>query len=326
MELDGLGNLICDGKCAWHSAEGGSLSELKRIVPLEQLQPGYWSYPLGELTWQMHQTDQYRQWNPVGENVEQRLERSYKTIKVIKYSQKKIVLDSYLKLLKQVSSANSNEVLNTIVYGMNDRLTNLKLLDSTFTLIAKNISVFGSSKDATQHLINFSLNNPNTTFQFIPFAVQTCNTFSDSIRYQILTVLSNGFYSYFNSNLDVQKAATEQYLSLLPQIHGIEPTNSLRKFYSVYNQKNRKRNDEIAQINQEYNSQIASILADSTMKAMQAQLEYEAAKETKKELRKNSIYAIAGGFISIALLGTILTLLSIQRILKRMELVSQSKE
>lgn len=303
-----------------------SLSELKRIIPQDQWQPGYWTYPLGELAWQMHQTDQYRQWNPSGENVEQRLDRSYKAIKAKKYAAKKLVLDSYLKILRQITTINSSEVLNSITYGMNDRFTDLHLLDSSFSLISKNLKTFGTSKDAAQHLIGFTLNNPIATFQFIPFAIETCKNFSDSSRYEILTILSNSFYSYFNGNVEVQREATEQFKNLLPQIHGLDPIAALRKFYSVYNQKNRKRNDEITRINDDYNTQITAILADSSMKAIQVEIEFAAKKEMKSELRKKSVYAIAGGFIAIALLGTILTLLSIQRILKKLETISESNK
>ena len=302
-----------------------SLSELKRIIPQDQWQPGYWSYPYGELAWQTHQTDQYRQWNSSGENVEERLERSYRAIKAKKYAAKKSALDSYLKILKQIPSTNSTEVLNSIIYNMNDRFTDIHLLDSAFTLIASNLKTFSASKDAAQHLIGFTLNYPKAAFDFIPFAIHTCLQFSDSARYQILTVLSSGFYSSFNSNVEVQKEATEQFNSLLPHIHGIDPAKALRKFYSVYNQKNRKRNDEIVRINDDYNNQVAAILADSTMRAMQAEVKLMADKEKKSELRNKSVYAIGGGFIAIALLGTILTLLSIQRILKRMEIVAEQK-
>lgn len=303
-----------------------SLSELKRIIPQDQWQPGSWFYPAGELAWEAHQTDQYRKWNPSGENVEQRLERSYKQIKAKKYSGKKIALDAYLKVLKQIPPSNSNEVLNTIIYSMNDRFTDLHLLDSTFSLIAKSIETFSNSKDAAQHLIGFALNNPKATFKFIPFAVQVCKELSDSSRFQVLTVLSNSFYSSFNENVEVQKEATEQFNNLRPLIRGVDTDIALRKFYSVYNQKNRKRNEEITRIDDDYNAQIASILADSTMKAIQADIEFAASKELKSDLRKNSIYAIAGGFIAIALLGTILTLLSIQRILKKLEVVSFNKD
>ncbi|MEI7492793.1 MAG: hypothetical protein WCK92_15430 [Bacteroidota bacterium] len=303
-----------------------SLSELKRIIPKDEWQPGFWSYPYGELAWQMHPSDpNYRHWNPSGDNVEQRLERSYRPIKARKYSEKKTALDSYLKILKQVPSIKSTEVLNFIIYNMNDRFSDLHILDSAFTLIAKSLKPFSASSDAAQHLIGFVLNNPKATFDFVPFAIHSCNQISDSARFQFLAGLIDGFYTYFNSNVEVQKEATEQFNKLLPQLPGINPAKALRKFYSVYNQKNQKRNAEIGRIDDEYNTQVAAILADSTMRAMQAEENFLADKEKKSELKSKSLYVVAGGFIAIALLGTILTLLSIQRILRKMELLAESK-
>lgn len=303
-----------------------SLAELKKIIPKDDWQPGYWSYPYGELAWQMHPSDpNYRIWNPRDENVEQRLEHSYKRIQAKDYLAKKIALDSYLKVLKQVPSTNSTVVLDFIINNMNNRFSDPNFLDSTFTVIAKNLKTFSSTSDAARYLVRFALNNPTSTFDFIPFAIQECNKVSDSTRFQFLTSLIDGYYTYFNNNFVVQKEATEQFVKLLPQLQGTNPSTALLKFYFVYNQKNRKRNDEISRINEDYYTQVSAILADSTMRAMQAELKYQADKEKKSELRGKSLYAIAGGFVAIAFLGTILTLLSIQRILRRMEKVVESK-
>lgn len=303
-----------------------SLAELKKIIPKDNWQPGYWSYPYGELAWQMHPSDpNYRRWNPSGENVEQRLEHSYKRIQAKNYSAKKVALDSYLKVLKQVASTNSTVVLDFIIYNMNDRFSDPHFLDSTFTLVAKNLKTFSATSDAAQNLLGFALNNPKATFDFIPFAVQECSKISDSTRFQFLASLIDGYYTYFNSNVEVQKESTGQFDKLLPQLPGINPSKALRKFYSVYNQKNQKRNAEISRINDDYNTQVTAILADSTMRALQAEVKFQSDKEKKSEMRAKSLYAVAGGFVAIALLGTILTLLSIQRILRRMEAVAESK-
>ena len=303
-----------------------SLAELKKIIPKDEWQPGYWSYPYGELAWQMHPSDpNYRNWNPSGDNVEQRLERSYIPIDAKQYSQKKAALDSYLKILKQIPSSKSSEVLNFIIYNMNERFSDLHVLDSAFTIIASSLKTFSGSTDAAQNLIGFVLNNPKSAFDFIPFAILTCNQISDSLRFQLLTGLTDGFYTYFNSDVEVQKDATEQFTKLLPQLRGINPAKALRKFYSIYNHKNQKRNEEIGRINEDYNSQVTAILADSTMRAIQAEAKYFSDKEKKSEFKSKSLYVVAGGFIAIALLGTILTLLSIQRILRRMESIAESK-
>ncbi len=303
-----------------------SLSELKRIIPKDQWQPGFWSYPYGELAWQMHPADpNYKRWNPQGEDVEQQLERSYLPLHAKTYSQKKEALDSYLKILKQIPSAKSYSVLYFIMNNTNERFADLHLLDTVFTLIASNLKTFSGSTDAAKDLVGFSVTNHKSAFEFIPFAARTCSQVSDSLRYQLLSGLFEGYYRYFNNDLEVQKEATGQFNKLLPQIPGINRAKALRKFYAVYNRKNQKRNNEIVRINEEYNSQVAAIVADSAVRAAQAEIKYFSDKEKKSEFRNKSMYVIAGGFIAVALLGTILTLLSIQRILRRMESLAENK-
>jgi hypothetical protein len=70
----------------------------------------------------------------------------------------------------------------------------------------------------------------------------------------------------------------------------------------------------------DYNAQVNLIVADSLQQVALNQALYEEAKSKKNVLKWKSLYVVGGGFIMIALLGTILTLLSIQRILKKMEL------
>jgi hypothetical protein len=296
-----------------------SLSELKRIIPQADWQPGYWTYPFGELAWQRYQTEQYRQWNPNGENIEQKLERTYSTIKAKNFTSKKRALDAYITILKRVPSENAAQVLTTITYSINDRFRDLELLDTTFSLVASSLSIYPSQNEAAQHLIVFVLNNPRSALEFISFASETSRQFPPDSRYPVLTALTSGHYSSFSNAVPIQKEATQQFLSLVPRLQSQEPEKALRKFYAVYNNKNKKRNAEIARINAEYNKQVAAIITDSSLKATRAEIKFLADQEIKNQTRATSIKAIGAGFVAIALLGTILTLLSIQRILKRME-------
>lgn len=303
-----------------------SLGVLKKNIPQDQWQPGYWVYPAGELAWQMHQTEQYRQWVSIGENMEQKIDRSFQVIQAGKYTAKKIALDAYIKIILQVPEANRGGILNSILNNMNDKFTDIHLLDTTFSLIAKNVKHFTVSKnEATQKLIEFVSNNPNSTFDFVPFTIQICQKFPDASRYQILEVSTSEFYNAFSRNAKVQKEATDQFNKLLPQLKVVDPAQSLYKFYAVYNQKNRERNEEIRRINDDYNLKVSAIIADSTMRAIQAEEKYLTDKNKKSEMRTKSLYVVGGGFLAVALFGTILTLLSIQRILKRMELTMENR-
>ena len=303
-----------------------ALLELKKIIPDDQWKPGRWVIT-NQLGWEMYHSDQYRRWESTGNTMEDYLESIYRVIKAKKYADKKRVLVSVTKIVKQVPGDIKGLPIQNISSSVNSNWSDLKMFDSICAVIEGNVNSFGkkNSNEMIENMIRFGFNNPNTVFEFIPFAIKTVNQFSDSLRSSIFSLLSSSFYSYFNGNIEMQKEATQQFSELIPQLNGYNPTKALRKFYSIYNQKNRKRNDEMVRLMNEYESQLKSLVADSLIQAQMAEVKYNENQSKKNDLRWKSLYVVGGGFIAIALLGTILTLLSIQRILKRIENVAEKE-
>ena len=304
-----------------------SLSELKRIVP-----PGQWEPRVlkisNQLGWDLYHSEPYGWWVSNGRTVEDNLENIYRNLKLKKYSEKKKAIDSFIKIANSVPEDYKAKVIEDISMSINSNWSNLKILDSLSSSLANEIRTFNGIKhsEAIHNLISFSFNTPQNIFDFIPFASKACIEFPDSSRTEALNVIISAYYNYFNNNVEVQKDATKQFIDLMPMIRGVNRAFALRKFYSVYNRKNQKRNEHIAQLLNEYNSQISVIIADSTMRAQNEEGKYRISQMAKSELRWRAAYAVGGGFIAIALLGTVLTLLSIQRILKKLEVTSDNRQ
>ncbi|MDB5209378.1 MAG: hypothetical protein JWQ30_205 [Sediminibacterium sp.] len=298
-----------------------ALLELRKIIPDNQWKPGEFRID-NQVGWDLTHSDQYRTWVPTGYSIEDYLANIYGSIKANKYSEKKQVLVAITKIAKTAAADGKGKSIEFVASSINANWSDPKMLDSVCTMIATNQRIFNANKstDAMENIIRFSFSNPNDAFEFIPFSIKICSQISDSLRSFVLSVLTSSYYNYFHQNIAVQKEATDQFASLIPQLKGINPANALQKFYLVYNNDNSQRNDVIAKIMNDYNAQINLIVADSLQQVALNQILYEEAKRKKSDLKWKSLYVVGGGFILIALLGTILTLLSIQRILKKMEL------
>jgi hypothetical protein len=296
------------------------LLELKKIIPQDKWQSGVYVYPYGELAWQLHPANpNYRQWVAQEHSLADKLETVYQKMKLENYRQRKAILFSYLRVVKQVPAQDSYEVIYAFMDNANRKFSDIARIDSLSKAIASSIKNFRQSAEAAKVLVQFSLNNPNDCFDFLRLVNDYSVKFADSIRLPMTVRMIEGYYFYFNNNLEAQKEATSEFMQLVPQLKG-KPLNSLLpKFYLIYAQKNQQRNNEIAQIENSYKLTIESIRQDSINRSNEAELMYQKKKESKSSWRMKAVYAIFGGFVAIALLGTILTLLSIQRILRKME-------
>ena len=300
-----------------------ALEGLRKIIPENQWKPGQWEIT-NQLGWDMYHSDQYRRWVPTGNNIEDYLESIYRSIDAKKYKEKKSALESVTKIVNAMPADIKGIPVQYVSNSVNSDWKDLKLFDSLCSEIAKNVTFFGKeTANATERMTQFGFNEQNSAFEFIPFVVKTSKQFSDSLRFSVFSTLASSYYNYFNKNVEIQKDATEQFNELIPQLHGINPAKALKKFYSIFNQKNKDRNVSIARMMNDYELQINSIIADSARQAMQAEITYIEKQGEKKDLRWKSLQAVGGGFVAIALLGTILTLLSIQRILKRIEIFAE---
>lgn len=296
-----------------------ALAQLKNLMPDDQWKPGQWVIT-NQLGWDLYHSDKYRQWIASGSSIEDNLDRIYKALKAKKYAGKKRALVSITNIVKSFPHDINGQPVQYISKYANSNWQDLRMFDSLCTLISTNISVFRQKpSEPVEQMVKFGFNEQYVAFDFIPFAIRTVSQFADSLKASVFSTLYYSYYNNFDRNFEVQKEATQQFNDLIPQLQRHDPALVLRKLYMVYNQKNKQRSDEIARLLANYQEQINYIKIDSTNKAYQAQIEYLQKQAKKKELRWKSMQAIGAGFIAIALLGTILTLLSIQRILKRME-------
>lgn len=297
-----------------------ALIEFRKMIPDDQWKPGTYliTNPTG---WEMYHLEQYRIWQPSGPSVEEDLDNIYDVVKASDFAHKKNVLETISKIIKSVPSDSKGKSVQKIASSINQNWIEPKILDSVCNLIVSTLPTFKgkSASEAAIEIIGFSLANRGVVFEFLPFAAKTCSILPDSLRATFFSGLTSAYDNNFNENFPVQKEATDQFKSLIPQLNGVNPTKALKKFYTVYNYSNRQRNLDIARLESEYKIQVNKIEADSLAQVRINEIIYQEEKQKKSDLKWKALQAVAGGFVLIALLGTVLTLLSIQRILKKIE-------
>jgi hypothetical protein len=299
-----------------------SVDELKKLFTVEQWTPGSWVY-VSDLAKQMYPNDnRYRHWEQSGKSMDQYLDDIYNQINAAKYAQKRATVNSITKIVKVTPNEARSVPIQKIAAFADSRWTNSKDFDSLCTVIAANAGIFGKqSSEALSDMISFGLKNPNDAFGFIPFAVELCRQFPENTRESILRELRSA-YRGFNT-FEAQREATAQFNELIPQLQGMDPSQALNKFYTAYFDHNQSRGQEIDRLLNAYEVQKQRIDVEYNRAQLDAQIRYDNAQSKKSEWKMKSLTAIGGAFVAIALFGTILTLLSIQRILKRIEMVAE---
>jgi len=168
-------------------------------------------------------------------------------------------------------------------------------------------------------LTSFGKDNPNDGIPFIDYIAAIIDKFDKTQQYKGVENLKNGFYWYFNQNLKIQQEATDLYIPMLSQVKIDQQAQALFQYYSLYLDKNEKRNDQMRQIDFEYQQAINEVDSKFSSDQLQAQMDFEAKKAKKERLRLRALTGIGGGIILVVLIATFLSFLSIQRSVRKME-------
>jgi hypothetical protein len=298
-----------------------SLNILKKLIPPSKYTwsgDGYFIYPYGERYWDVYKQEKYRQWVSTESGVEDKLKYSYKASNAESYNEKKQLLDAYIEVVQLLPE--------------DKRLTGLSfLMENIAKDIAQNLNVFGKiAKMATkmpngesinyvEQLAFFGKNNPSDGPVFIEYLSGVIEKFTNSKKAEMINGLINSYYNYFAGNLNKQIEATDLFFPMIPQIKEGDEIKSLNQYYNLYLSKNYNRDQEIAQIESEYQEKITEIDNQFNLSETNAIIEYQAKILAKQELRLKSLLGIGICILVIVMIGTILVFLSIQRSVSKIE-------
>ena len=298
-----------------------SISSLKTLIPPAKYSwngSGYWSYPYGERYWTFYKQEKYRQWNSSEAGIEDKLKNSFKFAKATNYPNKKQILDGYISVVKLLPEEKRLNALQSLMSNVADNISqNLQFFQSIVPLV----KIMAKEENLTylEQLARFNKNNPNDGSQFINYMANCIGKFDISQRVTIIERIVNSYYSFFNQNLINQKEATDLFLPMLSQIKGEQQSKALMQYYGLYLDKNRERDNAIAQIENEHQQSIDELDQQYKNSQRNAEYEYQRKKESKSEYRMKSLAGIGGGIILIVLIATVLVFLSIQRSVRKIE-------
>ncbi len=303
------------------------LNTLKTLIPPSNYSwsgSGYWSYPYGERYWKAYNQEKYRQWNATESGLEDKLTSSYKVSNANKYPDKSQILGSYIDVVKLLPEENR---LKSIEYLIDNISGNVIQNVNSFQSIAKVASKM-SNEENVQYiykLAKFGKVNSNDGSLFISMVSTIIDKFDAEERLNIIDGLINSYYNYFNQNLAKQKEATDLFTPLLLQIKGEYQSKALMQYYGLYLNKNRDRDIEIEEIDNRYQQLIGEIDDKYNSAQAKAIMEYEGKKIAKQTFRLKSLMGIGVGILLIVLIATILTFLSIQRSVSKIEEILTTK-
>ena len=288
-----------------------SLDSLKKLIPPDKYSwssSGYYYYPYGERYYSRYKNtrygNQYRQWIVKETGILEKLNDAYKKSNASNFKEKKLILNSYIELVKRFDEGKRAFVLKKITEypgsGPSETVENIKVLNGS-------VDIFGiGSTDYLTTLVKFGSRNPTEGRTLILYANKVLVKFLSEYRSDVLSTILSSFYSYFNNKVNQQIEITDLFLKDVQKYEPAKYTKALELYYYLMVDRNRQRERKIEDIERDY-----------TLALARANSEYELAKVEKAGIRLNGIYIGAGAISVIAVLALILVLLSIQRYVKK---------
>lgn len=291
-----------------------SLDSLKKLIPPNKYSwasSGNWYYPYGEQYYRYYRdrgynVENYRQWIVTSTGIEEKLKEAFTESQAYSFKQKKIILDSYIDIVRRFSEEKRSSLIKTLT---GYRANSVTETSENLKAVSESISNFDTAKtEFITLIINFGSRNPREGRAFISYTNKVLSNFHPDYRLDVLKSMIGSFYNYFNNRVDQQIEITDIFLKNLGKYQESKHNKALEIYYELMVNKNYERERRIGEIESDYSYALA-----------QTDVEYEIAKVEKAELRLNGVYLTGGAISLIAVLALILVLLSIQRYVKRIE-------
>jgi len=297
-----------------------SMNTLKTLIPPAKYSwqgSGYWTYPYGERYWTFYKLEKYRQWNSTEAGLEEKLNSSYRVSKLVKYTDKKILLDAFIGVIKMLPEERRLFAIQDLIRNVtNNNSRNINICQSLSKIIIK---MNENDISYIAKLTYLGKINPNDGTLTIDYITNIIDKFDISKRSETIDKLLNGYNDYFNRNLSLFKESTDLFLPLIPQLKTEYLPKALLQYYVIFRNKNYARDNSISQIENEYQQSVNAIETQYAQDQLLAQIEYSKDKMTKTEYRIKSLEGIGGGILLIVLIAVVLVFFSIQRSVKRIE-------
>jgi len=301
---------------------------LKIIIPVSEnisLWKGQGKYVYkngvkGEKMFKKTRNESLREWVFTSKGIEQRFIDNTDRKKLKSYFDKAALLSSYNNLLKNTNVKNRVPLLkDNLIYfysnkkGLSKSINIIETISNTIKLInsKEQLNAFWTLKQ-------FINNNPKDGIDLQEFQQGILNKFELSQRLNVIKTINKEYIRYYNNKLASIIENTGQFIPMLSSFKGDQQPVALKNFYHLYRNKNGNRNQQIQQIENEFESEKQKNIVQYQKSLAQAKANLILRQQKKSSMKSLSYKSMAYGLGVVLFISLILLVLSMIRNVNRL--------
>ncbi|MEK7726812.1 MAG: hypothetical protein AAB354_00295 [candidate division KSB1 bacterium] len=273
-----------------------AMDSLKALLP-----PNYYSW---ETVGHWEQQWYTRRWVVEAYGINDKLNAAYQKVNASGYGPVTQLLNAYIALVAPYPVRQRLSALEAAIEISKEdvatSVANVQLLQAAVPHFST------GATDYLHALAAFGQRNPRDGRTFIQYVSAIAPKFESLERKNMLRVMIESYYSYFN-DVGRQQEATNLFVEMLPSFSTADQAKAMGEYYQVFVQRNSERERQIRELDVQYQSELS--LAEEVLAQKKA---------NKARLRSLAWRVVAGSVAAIAFIALFLVLLSIQRNLRQL--------
>lgn len=298
-----------------------AIAELKNELPpnkFKSLWEGQGKWVITDrVRYDMTQSDQYRKWVPTVEGFETLIIENTDYLGFKSYQEKSDFVRGVQDLIKPITGDQKVLIAKKALNFKNRTLENTR---TSFQAMANVLKLYPDNQVAVGYELakDFLKRNPNDGLSMLGFQEAFLTNIDQEQRIATVKILQDEYSNYYNNNLDGFKENTQQFSQYISDVPLDQQSLALINYYSIYRNKNTDRLNQIQEIENNYNQELAEIEAQYKISLANAESEFLLKNSEKEQWRIMSLKSAAIAFGSILLITVILLLLSMIRNVNRL--------
>ncbi len=256
----------------------------------------------------------YRRFQKTGEGLRDQFERYFAKVASKDYRLRIDLLRSIFHEMAYLATTDeaTNNVLETI---FKDLKMDAALVQGSLSRGSRFAQTFAGDVRpmAFRRAVGLLRNNDQALAAFMDSAIVAIRPFRDDQRWVAWGVLQQQREARFLQNPDRLLNLVRAYIPLLAGVPYDHQAEGLSQFITLYLDRNREREQRIAEINGRYQQALGD-----------AQMEHQRKEANKRDLGEKAWMGVVGGVVVIALVALLLAVLSMQRAITRLQTVIET--
>jgi hypothetical protein len=263
-----------------------ALIEFKRLLPQNKEVwegAGHWTYPQGKRFWDVYQEEKYRKWVATEVGMETKLEQRLSSIGASQ-QQKTEVVNSINRLLALCPESERLTFVNATLQSVGPDVQSTIARHSTIYDLFKTHQ-HTVAPSMMKQLSEFQKSDPVAAKEVVESMIKFLGRCPVDQQRDVVEYILNSNISQFKRNSSYQNEALILFDSLSADIAPIDMLASLKKFSSLYIQKNQERINLIDQQRKEYERRVQEVRSLHESQLAQIRAEELMKEESKDEFR-----------------------------------------